>query len=619
LLALVVGVLLPAASVIWFMTEAAGNQADAARQRLSDARRLQLQLLRERINTDWALRIGRLRAIEPAGPGAFHRAATSGDVDVLLFRDAAGAPIYPRMFSDGGAGSLDAAPEWRSAATLELSGRYGAAANAYGAIAASQREPDRIARAAQARVRVLVAAADTEAALRTITRYFSSTPYAGRDRYGRLIAADAQVLALRLVPPSDPRFTALRERLVTLVNDYDSVSMPSSQRLFTMNELRARVGAAIDLPTYAAERLAAEFLEADGDVPRGPTLEASRLPGVWKLAVGSQAVALFHTETVTAMAATLFNARNTPDAASFALMPPGGESSAETITAGALLPGWLIRASTGAAERREEAGGVGAYLWAGSLSVAGLAVGGLLLWQAVRRQVQLNRLKTDLVAAVSHELRTPLTSVQALVEILLENPALDRQQARDYLTMIAGEHARLSRLIEHFLTFARVERNGHGLVFRDVAPASLVTELTRPPGANRFPGLTLEVASDLPSVYGDQDALVTVLLNLLENAYKYTGDDRRVALRLRQHAARIIVEVEDNGIGIDRRNQKRIFRPFYQVDQRLARERGGCGLGLSIVDFIVRAHGGEVTVESAPGAGSVFRVMLPSRVAREVA
>ena len=151
-------------------------------------------------------------------------------------------------------------------------------------------------------------------------------------------------------------------------------------------------------------------------------------------------------------------------------------------------------------------------------------------------------------------------------------------------------------------------------MFRDVSPSTLVREAAVVQGGGRFPGLTVEVPSELPGLYADADALVTVVLNLLENAYKYSGDDKQVALRARMEATRVVIEVQDNGIGIARRDRKRIFRPFYQVDQRLARERGGCGLGLSIVDFIVRAHGGQVSVESEPGAGSVFRVTLPSRM-----
>jgi signal transduction histidine kinase len=115
----------------------------------------------------------------------------------------------------------------------------------------------------------------------------------------------------------------------------------------------------------------------------------------------------------------------------------------------------------------------------------------------------------------------------------------------------------------------------------------------------------------LPVLRADQDALVTVLLNLLDNAHKYTPTDRRILLQAYREGNNVVFAVKDNGIGIAPREQKRIFRRFYQVDRRLARETGGCGLGLSIVDFIVRAHGGAVRVESKPGAGSTFRVLTP--------
>ena len=127
------------------------------------------------------------------------------------------------------------------------------------------------------------------------------------------------------------------------------------------------------------------------------------------------------------------------------------------------------------------------------------------------------------------------------------------------------------------------------------------------------PGCELEVqlSPGLPAIYADRDALTTVLLNLLDNACKYTPAEKRIRLRAYRENGRLAFAVEDNGIGIAPRERKRIFRRFYQVDRRLARETGGCGLGLSIVEFIVRAHGGEVVVESRPGAGSIFRVWLP--------
>ncbi len=617
LLALTLGVVLPAACVIWFMTEAASNQADAARQRVSDALRGQLRLLRERVDADWRARVSRIERLETRGAPAFQRLVTSGEIDAILFPARDGVAAYPSLTSTATTRRPDdESVEWRRASALEAYGSDRAASSEYATLAARARQPDLAARAAQAHVRTLVKAGDSTAALAAIERYFSTPKFAaGRDRHGRLIAADARLLALRLITSSDGRFRPAVDRLAALVNDYDAVVMPSSQRLFLMSELKA-VAADVALPTYGAERLAAEFLEADGDAPTGPALEPTRIRDVWKLAIDGGAIALFRTQTVTSVAGALLTGQSVSDGTTFTLVPPGGQDGDETLPASALLPGWMIRASLNRADGADAAGQrrMATYTWAGTLAVAGLAIAGLLLWQAFRRQLQLNRLKTDLVAAVSHELRTPLASMRALVDLMLENPAMDRSRAREYLQMISGENARLSRLIEHFLTFSRIDRNGHGLVFRDVSPSVLVREAAVVQGGERFPGLTVDVSPELPALYADEDALVTVVLNLLENAYKYSGEDRRVALRARQEATRVIIEVQDNGIGIDRRDRKRIFRPFYQVDQRLARERGGCGLGLSIVDFIVRAHGGHVTVESEPGAGSLFRVTLPSRM-----
>jgi two-component system phosphate regulon sensor histidine kinase PhoR len=124
--------------------------------------------------------------------------------------------------------------------------------------------------------------------------------------------------------------------------------------------------------------------------------------------------------------------------------------------------------------------------------------------------------------------------------------------------------------------------------------------------------LDVDIAPDLPPLHADRDALVTALLNLLDNACKYTPADRRISVRVYPEDGRVVFAVKDNGIGIAARDRKRIFRRFYQVDGSLAREAGGCGLGLSIVDSIIRAHGGSVSVESEPGAGSTFRLALPA-------
>jgi signal transduction histidine kinase len=127
---------------------------------------------------------------------------------------------------------------------------------------------------------------------------------------------------------------------------------------------------------------------------------------------------------------------------------------------------------------------------------------------------------------------------------------------------------------------------------------------------DRFP-VEVDLAPGLPAVRADEDALTTVLLNLLDNACKYTPGEKHIVLKAFPRNGHVVFAVQDNGIGIAPRERRKIFRRFYQVDQRLAREAGGCGLGLSIVEFIVRAHGGTVQVESQPGRGSTFSVELP--------
>ena len=174
--------------------------------------------------------------------------------------------------------------------------------------------------------------------------------------------------------------------------------------------------------------------------------------------------------------------------------------------------------------------------------------------------------------------------------------------------------SRLRRLIDSFLTFAQLGRGRQQFALTPVQPSWLV-EKAVDAIRDRLPAecrLDLHIGPDLPMVMADADALGTALVNLLENALKYTTDDKRIGVRASADGGGFVrFDVTDNGIGIPAVEQRRIFRRFYRVDQRLSRETAGVGLGLSIVELIVRAHGGSVAVQSAPGAGSTFTLRVP--------
>ena len=233
---------------------------------------------------------------------------------------------------------------------------------------------------------------------------------------------------------------------------------------------------------------------------------------------------------------------------------------------------------------------------------------------AVSRQIRLQELKSTSVAIVAHELRTPLASMRMLVDTLREGRYRDDKQLREYLDLIAGENERLRRIAENFLAFSRLERGRAALELGPVAPHAVAAQAVAPFAARlAAPGctFTLEVPDTLPEIRADREALAQVLANLLDNALKYTGEERRIALRAHKSGAVLAFTVEDNGIGIADDQRGEIFEPFHQVDQRLSRTREGAGLGLAIVQRIVKAHGGEITVAGEPGTGSVFTVKIP--------
>ena len=612
LLLLLVGVLAPTIAVLWFMNAAIGNQRAASQRRLAEAYRSQLQLLRDGADAWWAKRGEDLarEAREAPAPAAFQKMIVRRLADSAICLDGQGRPAYPSPVDPAGADARFTQPGWMAARALEAWEDFAGAAAAYGEIARDERDPGAAARAAQGRIRCLVRAGDKAAALRAIDEYFSGGRLArATDPGGRVIAADEQLLALQLLGRDNPAYASALNRLTAMLDDYSGAPIPSFQRLFLMDE----TGTPAEFPTYAAERLAAGFL-ANGRLQSNESgLASSGLPDTWRLAApGGRVIGLYRTATIVSAMRGLGGSLN----AALRVHPPGSAAavSDESLPAGAALPGWQFSLAPAAEPlsdiaRRQTL----SYVWVALLAIAVVAVSALVAGAALRRQWRLARLKTDLVAAVSHELKTPLASMSVLVDSLLDEESPDAAKTREYLELIARENLRLSRLIENFLTFSRLERRRQKFEFAPTRPEAVV-QAALEAARERFPAdcrIEAQVDPALPPVHADAGALVTVLLNLLDNAHKYTPGEKQIALKAFARAGQVVFQVEDNGIGIAPSEQKRIFRRFYQVDQRLAREVGGCGLGLSIVEFIVRGHGGTVSVSSQPGRGSRFSVALP--------
>ena len=618
-LLVVTAVLLPTACVLWLINDGIRNQRLAVKQKLAEAYSSELSLVRDGLDADWSAQAARLDS-SSADAEVFAAIVNSGIADSAIIRNPAGVPVYPALPKIPVTDPTASQPEWNRARQLEATD-LSAAASAYTALAQTPNK-SMAARALQAAARCLAQSGKTAEAGHFAAQHFRQPGFdQSSDLQGRLIAADALLFAVQVLKPEDPDRLPAARHLRQLLLDYNS-AMPSAQRVFLMKEMRAAKlpQELVAFPTLAAEELATQFLEADPKPHAETALRQSALPGVWKLAsVRGRVIALLRTETVVAKTRIFLSRHKLPAALRVELSPPGEaskiEASVQIAPAGANLPGWELALSHSGPDPFTElaARQTALYLWIGFLVTAAVAVLALVAARLIGRSLRLAGMKADLVAVVSHELKTPLSSMRLLVDTLLDDAVLDAQKTREYLELIARENARLSLLIGNFLTFSRMERKKYSFEFMPVRVQDVVTAAVAAAGERfRDPGceLQIEVVPDLPDIRADESSLITTLVNLLDNAYKYTPHDKRISLRVFAVNGNVCFEVGDNGVGIASHELKKIFRKFYQADRRLSRTGGGCGLGLSIVHYLVNAHGGSVRVVSEPGKGSTFTVAL---------
>jgi two-component system phosphate regulon sensor histidine kinase PhoR len=243
------------------------------------------------------------------------------------------------------------------------------------------------------------------------------------------------------------------------------------------------------------------------------------------------------------------------------------------------------------------------------------ARGAVLVLHDVSEIRRLERVRRDFVANVSHELRTPLTTIQGFAETLLGGALNDPAAARRFLGIIRTHAARLARLTDDLLKLSAIEGGMMTFQMQPVSVAQLIEhclEAVSLKAQKRRLAISRDCAGDVPLVRGDSLRLEEVLKNLLENALQYTPSGGSIRVLARGEQARVLLCVEDTGIGVPSTDQERIFERFYRVDAARSREAGGTGLGLAIAKHIVEAHDGRIWVESELGKGSRFFVSLPA-------
>ena len=245
-----------------------------------------------------------------------------------------------------------------------------------------------------------------------------------------------------------------------------------------------------------------------------------------------------------------------------------------------------------------------AFVWGASYFMA----------RAILREAAVARLQSDFVAAVSHEFRSPLTAVRQMADMLDADRVPTDERRHKYYKLLAGEAARLQRLVETLLNFGSMEAGAQRYRFVDLDPAALVREVVddiEPQARESGKAIEIDGADGDLRVRADQAALSVALRNLIDNAIKYSPGERTVWVRWRKDHDRAAICVIDRGVGIPTSEQRTIFGKFVRGRAAIEANIKGTGVGLAMVQHIVTAHGGEIRLESEPGHGSTFTLLLP--------
>ena len=431
-----------------------------------------------------------------------------------------------------------------------------------------------------------------------------------------LIYLDAMELLLELEPKAPNNDSQVLNKLYTLLNDYTRTDILTSQRLNLSTKVQKLYE--LSFPLQKAESIALDLLKKSKNQDRRNILQKTLIKDMWQYTVNGSNVLLFSGEKLSnILLSVLSDKGNIPTNTFVGFLLPGQEAkdSIVHLDAANRMPGWRISLNfndpgymASLIQQR-----VKVYRYTSFIVIAFSLVLGVLFLRDMRRKLHLADLKNDLVANVTHELKTPLASSRLLLDTLITQPDLPREKIENYLTHLSKENSRLCRLVEHFLAFSKLEKNQYNFQIKTILLDEIIDDLNEAI-QGRFPTqkqrINYECTEDEVFIKGDIQSLVTVIVNLLENALKFSEPDTKVYLKILKEDDKLKVSVRDEGIGISAKEQKKIFEQYYQADNRLSRKYEGSGLGLNIVKTVLDAHKSIINIDSNPNEGSCFSFEL---------